>query len=127
MKYIEDNNTNYYIHKFTLEFGTSYIFIRKDGKGTIACDIINGWGFVNTVSVRGYYQRHGICGEMLKIVETYFKNNLGISSFYLICKNDWHVKCYEKYGYNISEDKEGIGNNQVKMFKEVKNKLYQKE
>ena len=120
---VEDNNTDYYIHKFILEFGTSYIFIRKDGKGTINCDIINGWGFINTVSVRGYYQRHGICVEMLKIVEAYFKNNLGISSFYLICKNDWHVKCYMRYGYTISEDKEGIEDNEVKMFKEVKSKL----
>ena len=115
---VEDNNTEYYIHKFTPEWGTSYKFIRKDGKGIIACDIINGWGFINSVSVRGYYQRQGICGEMLKMVETYFKKNLGISSFYLNCNKDWHVKCYEKYGYTISEDRDGIEENDVKMFKE---------
>lgn len=123
---VEDNNTDYYIHKFILEFGISYIFIRKDGKGTINCDIINGWGFINNVAVRRYYQRHAICGEMLKIIESYFKNNLGISSFYLICANDWHITCYEKYGYIVSEDREGIGDNQVKMFKEVEKINYTK-
>ena len=80
--------------------------------------MIDGWGFVNNFIVRVEDRRPWICGRMLEMVERYFKNDLGISSFYLVCKNDWHVTLYEKYGYTVSDDTRDVEEGYVKMGKD---------
>lgn len=115
---VEYGDTKYCVHRFVQGLNTSFTFVRLDGKGIASCDVIENWGYINSVIVRDRYQRQGVCGEILNTIEKYFRKELGISSFYLNCNNDWHVKCYKKYGYVVSEDREGIEDNEVKMFKE---------
>ena len=115
---VKDGDTECCVHRFFHDLNTSFTFVRLDGKGIASCDVIENWGYINSVIVRGRYQRQGVCGEMLNTIEKYLGREFGITSFYLNCNNDWHVKCYQKYGYTISEDREGIEDNEVKMFKE---------
>lgn len=108
----------YCITEFDMPKRKSYHFLRNDGKGCLFCDVIDGWGFVNNVVVRAEYRRQGICGQMLEMVERYFREEKGISSFYLVCKNDWHVTLYEKYGYTVSDDTRDVEEGYVKMGKD---------
>ena len=112
------DDKDYYIHEFECEDGNGYVFVRADGKGIVTCKENEGWGWIHSLSVLESYRRQGICGQLLAKVEEYFQQR-GINKFYLTCSSDWHIKCYKKYGYVVTGDREGVDKGSVKMMKQL--------
>ena len=117
----EAEDKGYYIHEFKCEDGNGYVFVRADGKGIVTCKENKGWGWIHSLSVLEPYRRQGICGQLLAKVEEYFQQR-GINQFYLTCTSDWHIKCYKKYGYVVTGDREGVDKGSVKMMKQPPSK-----